>query len=161
MDFRQADLSSKHCDDCFPLVNTAMHLFDQGVHVVMLMTRRKHIEHADSWLGDSPCFFLGRMGKGGDFKAWPEISTSGQVSRFFPAWHRYTHFIVFVHLAYRAFVTLSVKGPIRSRMQLKDRIVWDLCFKSSSFKWKLYQIAFWFWVPIGLVGWWLFLGFKR
>ncbi len=24
-----------------------------GVHVVMLMTRRKHIEHADSWLGSS------------------------------------------------------------------------------------------------------------
>lgn len=28
-------------------------VFSPGVHVVMLMTRRKHIEHADSWLGSS------------------------------------------------------------------------------------------------------------
>ena len=36
-----------------PLTKKVLCLFDQGVHVVMLMTRRKHIEHADSWLGSS------------------------------------------------------------------------------------------------------------
>ena len=100
------DLSSKHCDPCFPLNKTAMHLFDQGVHVVMLMTRRKHIEHADSWLGDSPCFFW--EGRRLQSMAWDKHEWTSK-SHFFCI-HRCTHFIVFLHLAYWA-LFWAWKGP--------------------------------------------------